>query len=487
MPTWNELKVIVSDREFVWRWFITLGLCVIGYVSLIMCVSSLPTASPALVDDASLNLTRSLVGNLMALGSLAVVVGKLLNGTLADLLGGRFMYIVSVSGAGLSALAFGFGNSYAYFVATWMLLRYFHSAGWPSLAHIVVAWFDVAHYGRVWGIISLASRVGNALGALILGALLFSLSWRWVFRVAGTFAVLVGVALFFFLKRSPQVVGLPPPASKQVVVMDDEEEAGDKDDDDDEEEEEEEEESDDKMLIATSPTASTAANESGGGARERCIAFKEATLRWIRSPLFWLVAFGQFSVAASIEFGFSFLPLFFADVFSLKTGTASTLAAVYPIGSAISVVFAGYLWDALSAANRAIYFSVSLATAAVSIGLVWGITEWQQQGGDDDGTDHVALGFTVFLLLVNALSLSPAYYILMSVFATNFGKQPGLLISVLDVFGYAGAIIVGSLGASVVDSHGWSYYFPIFSIPTHVIGQLLFSVYLVVEAKHPRH
>ena len=63
---------------------------------------------------------------------------------------------------------------------------------------------------------------------------------------------------------------------------------------------------------------------------------------------------------------------------------------------------------------------------------------------------------TIFLL---GLTISPAYYVPMSVFAVSFGgKHSGFLVALIDVFGYSGALLFNFFGGSVAEHYGWQVF-----------------------------
>jgi len=60
---------------------------------------------------------------------------------------------------------------------------------------------------------------------------------------------------------------------------------------------------------------------------------------------------------------------------------------------------------------------------------------------------------TIFLL---GLAISPAYYVPMSVFSVAFGgKHAGFLVAVIDIFGYAAAMLFNYFGGTIAKDHGW--------------------------------
>jgi OPA family sugar phosphate sensor protein UhpC-like MFS transporter len=62
----------------------------------------------------------------------------------------------------------------------------------------------------------------------------------------------------------------------------------------------------------------------------------------------------------------------------------------------------------------------------------------------------------VIPIFLFGFSISPAYYIPMSVFSIAFGgKHSGFLIALVDVFGYTGAFLFNFFGGSIAQNQGW--------------------------------
>src|SRR5947209_8149648 len=78
------------------------------------------------------------------------------------------------------------------------------SAGWPSMARIIINWFKPDQYGRVWGILSTSSRVGTLAATFCLGSLLAYMSWRGMLWIAAGLGIVTAIAFAFLLKEHPQ-------------------------------------------------------------------------------------------------------------------------------------------------------------------------------------------------------------------------------------------------------------------------------------------
>jgi len=131
----------------------------------------------------------------------------LLGGRAADLLGRRLVFIIGLVAFGASSLAAGLAGS----AFELILFRGIQGLGGALLSASALTLLTVTfEHGRrrnialgIWG--GLAG-LGGTMGAVIGGALVDSLSWRWVFLVNVPFGILVIIASFFILRESRATV-----------------------------------------------------------------------------------------------------------------------------------------------------------------------------------------------------------------------------------------------------------------------------------------
>jgi EmrB/QacA subfamily drug resistance transporter len=131
----------------------------------------------------------------------------LLGGRAADLLGRRLVFVIGLAAFVLSSLAAGLANT----AVELILFRGVQGLGGALLSASALTLLTVTfEHGRqrnialgIWG--GLAG-LGGTMGAVIGGALVDSLSWRWVFLVNVPFGVLVVAASFFILRESRAAV-----------------------------------------------------------------------------------------------------------------------------------------------------------------------------------------------------------------------------------------------------------------------------------------
>jgi EmrB/QacA subfamily drug resistance transporter len=132
----------------------------------------------------------------------------LLGGRMADLIGRRLVFVIGLVAFGASSLAAGLSTTPFELI----LFRGIQGLGGAMLSAAALTLLTVTfEHGRqrnialgIWG--GLAG-LGGTMGAVVGGALVDSLSWRWVFLVNVPFGILVIVASFFILRESRASLG----------------------------------------------------------------------------------------------------------------------------------------------------------------------------------------------------------------------------------------------------------------------------------------
>jgi EmrB/QacA subfamily drug resistance transporter len=127
----------------------------------------------------------------------------LLGGRMADLIGRRLVFVIGLVVFGASSLAAGLAST----AFELILFRGIQGLGGAMLSASALTLLTVTfEHGRrrnialgIWG--GLAG-LGGTMGAVVGGALVDSLSWRWVFLVNVPFGILVIIASFFILRES---------------------------------------------------------------------------------------------------------------------------------------------------------------------------------------------------------------------------------------------------------------------------------------------
>ena len=288
------------------------------------------------------------------------------------------------------------------FQATLFMALLAKSFGWPSMAKIIGNWFRADHYGRVWGVLSTSSRVGTLVATFGLGALLAVMPWRLLLAVAAGAGVLAVVYFACTLREHP----------------------------------------DDPLDVGPGDAA-------GGGHPLARLPLSTVTWGWetdsatvrmgwagalpyfFSSRQFWLITGSLMGLTVLWDF-LLFVPLYLKDTLSLTVSQASMAASAFPLGSLISVLVGGYVFDRLTREQAARVFSLLLTCATGCVATFLLMPHLGLSGG-------ALTALSVGLLFLFGVCVSPCYYIPMSVFSIEFGgPHSGFLIALLDAIAFGG-------------------------------------------------
>jgi len=382
------------------RWqLITVASMYSGYAALILCRTSINVAGPDMVDDPSLGLDEASFGALLGWGAGGALAGKLINGVLADIVGGRRLFLFALTAMGATTIAFGLSSAHLLFMLLNFAAQLTKAGGWPAMAKIIGDWFDTNQLGRVWGVIATSSRASAVVSSFFLGAVLLYLPWRWVFYIAGGVTVAV-MACSYLLLKTPREVGLPPPQQGKSEAT----------------------------IEKQHPWEKT---------------LTKTLLFFLKSGQVWLICLAIVAMTIQMEL-LSFLPLYFQQTFGIATPTAAMASAAFPAGSFISVLIGGMLYDKLSSWGR-----VSILGFLLSVGLVSMCVLLL----------NPSFGIAIAATFVFGFAVSPAYYIPMSVFSIEFGRsRSGVLIGLIDAGGYGAVMVFAPIAGMVIKVEGWSAF-----------------------------
>jgi len=426
-----QLNPLADPGRAQLRWEVTtVGCLYVGYAGLILCRTAVPIAAPAMIADPSLGLDEESFGVLLGWGAGGALAGKLLCGVAADHFGGRRLFLFAMASMAVTTVAFGSSSTHALFMLFNFAAQLTKAAGWPAMAKTIGAWFEAGRLGRIWGIISTSSRASSVLSSLLLGALLTFLPWQWLFVVAGAITLCVLVVSFFALKDSPLAVGLKAPP---------------------------------KLATNTDDTPASA----WAGSVSSTLAFFAGNNR------VQLICVSIVALTLQMEF-LSFLPLYMVDVHGLEPGMAGIASSAFPAGSFLSVLGGGVVYDRLVGRKRISVIATLLAIGVLSVGMLFGLPELSL-------SPAFALGAAIFATFVFGFAVSPAYYIPMSVFAIQFGRsRSGVLIGLIDAFGYAATMIFAPLAGALLEARGWPTFLGIL-VGVSVMSLVFLTAFLTAE------
>lgn len=423
-----------SGQNLRWEAQIVVSMC-LGYGMLMLCRTVVGVAGPAMLLDPDLALDTATFGAILGWGTAGNLTGKLTNGVLADKLGGSKVFISAIAIAAVATFIFGTLSSNTAFFAVYFLTVFAKSAGWPSMANIIRVSFTHAKHGRVWGFIATSSRVSSVVTTLLLSSLLLLMSWRGLFFVAATVALICVVLLPKYLKDSwKDSEGLSTQSEKTVETL-----------------------------------SAQAKNHP-----LHDVGTPGAIFYFVKNSRFWLISLAVASLAVLFEFQV-FIPIYLSETFDLIPAKAGMASAAFPLGCLIAVFSGGFVFDKLSRKNLIFVVGVMLI---VAIFCLLGLRFL----GTVELNALFELILTISLIFIFGLAISPAYYIPMSVFSIEFGgRHCGVLVGLIDALAYLGAMIFDFVGGSVANKDGgWQDFLSIL-IVTSVIATVTMLTFLYVE------
>ncbi|HIK58086.1 MAG TPA: MFS transporter [Nitrospinaceae bacterium] len=409
---------------------IILGCMYIGYAALFMCRKTIVISGPAMLEDPMLGLTKTAWGAILGWGTAGTVVGKLINGVLADRLGGRHVFILSLAFCILATTAFGTVSGVLFFSIAYFVALFGKSAGWPAMANLIRIWYPQNWRGRIWGIISSSSRFSSVATTLGLGSLFLVISWQGVIATAVAIASIVLLVIIFILKQSPKDAGLEATAEEKAVE------------------------------IKPHPLDD--------------FALSQALLYFAKSSRVWLICLSIACLTVLFEFQ-SFIPIYLKETFGLTAGIAVITSSAFPIGCLISALLGGFVFDVISKRTRIFVLGGMMIFSVLCLASLLLIPSL--------GLTHtLALWTTLIAIMLFGVAISPCYYIPMSVFSVDFGGvRCGILVGIIDAIGYSFAMAFDFIGGAVADrADGWSQFLSIL-LAVSAVGAVTLSLFLILE------
>jgi len=366
----------------------------------------------AIRDDAHLGIGLAEWSQVLAAGTFGALVGKFVCGWSADRFGGRLTLtaalLVASSGVGLFASA----HQLLALQGALFLTLMAQAAGWPSMTKIIGNWFAPQQYGRVWGVLATSSRVGTLFTTLLLGSLLTTVPWRSLLWLTAAGGVVVALAHGWLLRESPE-----EPAADA-----------------------------DRDPAPHRPTQPTGPFDQ--------LPIQAALPRMLVNPRFWGIAGSLMGLAILWDF-LLLAPMFLQDQLQLTAPQASRVASAFPLGSLVSVLAGGYVFDRLGNRRMAGVTALLLAVATGSLLLLAQLSPTTTAG-------LPSWSVASLLFLVLGLCLSPCYYIPASIFSMRFGgRHSGFLVSLLDALGFATTAVFYYFAGRGIETYGWSVFLEI--------------------------
>lgn len=409
------------------------------YTSFYMCRYNLPLAAESISKEFGFN--KAQFGTIITTALLAYACGQIINGLLADRLGGKRAMLIGAAGTIIMNVVFGVASFWGLlwlFVVIRGIDGYVQAFGSPGMVKINAAWFRPTERGGFAGIFGFMINLGrfgiSKLGAALLGGFVFlgllripPLHWRWLFWIPSGIALVIGIAMAFIVKDAPEQAGFPPVNPEE---------------------------------------------EAGGEVKAKVSdVFKTI----VTNPVVWIVACAYACTGAVRQGIDQWFPLFMREVHhvNFQSTQFQVLAASIPFVASAGSLISGFVSDKVFKGRRApvaavLYFVETLIILAAA-------------------QFHSVNAAIVFLVLIS-LTANSTHSILGTAAAMDIGgaKMAGFASGVIDSFQYFGGSLAGYFLGALLD-RSWGNYF-YFMAPFGMIGGILMITILgrVSLAKPPR-
>jgi OPA family sugar phosphate sensor protein UhpC-like MFS transporter len=415
-----------------------------AYGAMMVCQHMITILGPAMLADESLGLTKTNLGDIVGYGAIGALVGKLIWGPLSDRIGGRLTFLIGITFTATLIGIYGFSSGATVFALVFFLLSCVKSSGWPGLTKLVGHWYHPQEYGRIWAILSTSSRASVVSGTLFFGWLLGVMSWRYVSVCGGLIALVVGGAICFLMQERP--------ADPKFI------EKGGAD-------------------VSRSEAFQRESRRALDNLRNHPL--KETTLlqgliAFTKSHRVWLVVIMSMMLTCLMAF-LDFVSIYLMEVFELSPSDAAMASSVFPFGSLCGLVASVAVYNRLSKRQLRSVLTFSLAVATACI-LTLKFSNHLHLS--EVATFRLALG-AIFLF---GFSISPSYYIPISIFSIEFGgPHSATLVCLFDAVGLAASATFGFLGGRLADSAGgWDSFMTMIVI---IVVVALISVFGFMHAE----
>ena len=142
---------------------------------------------------------------------------QLPSGVLADSVGPRKLFTAGSIVAGVGSLLFAYAPSVAWLLLGRALVGLGVAVAFVSVLKLIASWYRDAEFATWVGVLMLLGNLGGMLGAYPLAWLAQTVSWRLVVGAAGAISLLVGLAIWLWVRDSPADAGLGAPRREQAT------------------------------------------------------------------------------------------------------------------------------------------------------------------------------------------------------------------------------------------------------------------------------
>jgi len=189
------------------------------YTSYYLCRYNFSYANKAIRDQ--LGFSYQDMGAILQWNFIAYGCGQIINGFIADRIGGKRAMLIGAAGTIVANVLFGvasFWGLLSLFSLLWALNGYMQSFGAPGFIKINSAWFSEKGRGTFAGIFGFMINLGRFFANRLLPSLLAGFTflgmwhvpaqhWRWLFWIPAGVATVMAIGLALVVKDTPEECG----------------------------------------------------------------------------------------------------------------------------------------------------------------------------------------------------------------------------------------------------------------------------------------
>ena len=409
------------------------------YTSFYMCRYNLSLANSAISGE--FGFTKAQMGNIITTALLAYACGQIINGLLADHLGGKRAMLIGAAGTIVMNIVFGVASFWGLlwlFVVIRGIDGYLQAFGAPGMVKINAAWFRPTERGGFAGIFGFMINLGRfgifKLGPALLAGFTFlgliqipPLHWRWLFWIPAGIALVIGICMALIVKDTPEQAGFPSVNPEE---------------------------------------------ETGGHVQAKVFdVFKII----VTNPVVWIVACAYACTGAVRQGIDQWFPRFMQEVHHVDYQSAQfqLVAFSIPFVASAGSLISGFISDKVFHGRRA---PVAAALYFLETVVILSAAQFH------------SVNAAVFFLVLISFTANATHSILGTAAAMDIGgaKMAGFASGVIDSFQYFGGSLAGIFLGALLD-RSWGNYF-YFMAPFGLIGGVLMLSILgrVSLAKQPR-
>ena len=396
------------------------------YTSFYMCRYNLSLANKSISHE--FGFSRAQMGDIITTALLAYAFGQIINGLIADRIGGKKAMLLGAAGTVVMNILFGvasFAGMLGLFVAIRGLDGYFQAFGAPGMVKINAAWFAHRERGRFSGVFGLIINLGRigifTLGPALLAGFTFlgmmqipPMHWRWLFWAPSILCLVVAVAMALIVKETPEEAGW-------VGVI---------------------------------------ADDTVRGADGVRAEFSQVFRAIVTNPVVWVIACAYACTGAVRQSVDQWFPRYMQDLYNVDLNSFSfwILAFLIPIVASMGSLLSGYVSYILFKGRRApvaaiLYF---LETAIILLAAQF----------------HTVNGAILFFALIS-FTANSTHSILGAAAPMDLGGRrfAGFALGLIDSFQYFGGSLAGYFLGKLLDRSLGSYFY--FMVPFGAVGGVL--------------